>query len=372
MEYLRNKLISSGENSLYENPVGQNPHGNAGRNAIIITPGQVEEATHVTAVPGRISLEELRFLAYVPDPHDYFESPNNSINDQNEEEYDLEEPRQPIDYSNETNINENNNPEDETIPHHRRETQDSYLDIVIFEFPTHCSSASSKPCDLPSYGIGAIVDDNAHLGGGIPHPHLTLCNETTGRLIVDHESFLGYHTTLHIPPSGYLMKDRITDPLAHRILAFPSMDTRYEMLFANCDTHAYGTGRNIELSGQILFDIDPSLSTGSSQEQGSSWYNDFKFYGGDSDSPTHYHIGTMHQQEDYGENLLMDRASLLKLLMVGFSVFIFFIMATCRIRWGTRSDYFLTRMNERRRDANHNTSETDFSDEDRAVQSEEA
>lgn len=368
MDYLRNKLISSGGS----NAGDSNPHEHGGKKAIIIAPGQVEEATHETAVPGRISLEELRFLAYVPDPHDYFESYNNGSNDVNEDN-EIEEDYDPLDYSNETNVYENEHTDDESTPHHRRAIQDAYVDIVVFEFPSHCSAASNTPCDLPSYGIGAIVDKIDHTGGGIPHPHLSLCNETTGRLIVNRESFVGYHTTLHIPPSGYLMKDRITDPLAFKIPAFPSKNTRYEMLFANCDTHAYGTGRNVELSGQILFEVDASLATGYSQEHGSSSYDNFKYYGGASDSPSHYHIGTMHQQENYGENIFMDGTSLLKLILVGFSVCIFFSMATCRIRRGTRSDYFLNRLNERRQTANgsDSTSESDFSDEDHARQGED-
>jgi len=370
MEYLRNKLVSSGGSNPYDNASEKNPHENAGGKAIIIAPGQVEEATHETAVPGRISLEELRFWAYVPDPHDYVESHNNDINDINDHN-EIEENYPQTDYSNETNVYDNDHSEDETIPHHRRVIQDAYIDIVVFEFPTHCSAGSDTPCDLPSYGIGAIVDNIDHAGGGIPHPHLSLCNETTGRLIVDRETFVGFHTTLHIPPSGYLMKDRITDPLAYRVPAFPSKDTRYEMLFANCDMHAYGTGRNVELSGQILFEVDASLTKGNLLEQGSSSYDNFKYYGGASDSPTHFHIGTTHQQEDYGENVLMDGESLLKLILVGFSVCIFFSMATCRIRRGTRSDYFLNRLNQRRRNASNSESESDFSDEDGDRQSEE-
>ena len=349
MEYLRNKIVSS---TRFET----SPHENAEEKTITIHPGQVEEATHMITIPGRISLEELRFWAYVPDPHDYYDSQNDKIHNS----------------SNETKAIENT--EDQPKPNHHRKTKDSYLDIVIFEFPVDCSPSKSQPCDLPSYGIGAITDDD-HLEGGIPHPHLSLCNETTGRLIIHDESFQGYHTTLHIPPSGYLMQDRITDPIAHRIPSFPSMDTQFEILFANCDTHAYEIGRNIELSGQILFEYDPSLSSGKSQDQGSTLLNNYKLFGGANDSPTHYHIGTNHQEEEYGENFLIDGMSQLKLLMVGLAVCVFFSLSACRIRRGTRSDYFMTRRNERERNANRsNSSNNDrnrYSDDDRVTDEEQ-
>lgn len=343
MEYLRNKLVSSTERTTNDNSAGK---------AILIHPGEVEEASHTITIPGKISLEELRFTAHLPDPHDYIENQEDATSDV------LDLPHRPMHTLNDTNTIQDT--ELQQIPNHARETQDAYLDIVIFEFPTHCSPNSDKTCNLPSYGIGAIVDNEDRFGFGIPHPHLSLCNETTGRLIIDEDTFEGYHTTLHIPPQGYIMTDRVTDPLAHRIPSFPSKDTQLEIFFANCDTHAYGTGRNIELAGQILFEYDPSLATEKVIEQGSSSHN---YFGGANDSPTHYHIGTNHQQEEYGENFLMDGASKLKLLLVALSVCVFFTLLTCRIRSGTRADYFRERMIQRQRSTNNNDDDNDGSNQ---------
>ena len=351
MEYIRNNLVSSSVRSASNDSAGK---------AILIQPGEVEEASHTITIPGKISLEELRFSAYVPDPHNYSENHEDETSDVS----DL--PPHPISSFNKTNPIQN--AEVQTISHHEHESQDAYVDIVIFEFPIHCSPNSDKSCDLPSYGIGAMVDNEDRFGFGIPHPHLSLCNETTGRLIMDEDKFEGYHTTLHIPPEGYIMKDRITDPQAHRIPAFPSKDTQFEIFFANCDTHAYGTGRNIELSGQILFEYDPSLASESLIEQGSSTHN---YFGGTNDSPTHYHIGTNQQQDEYGENFLMDASSKLKLLVVALSVCLFFTLLTCRIRLGTRADYYRERMIQRRRQRNTNNDNIDDDDENSIAEVEE-
>ncbi len=345
MEYVRKKLVTSSERSANNNSAGK---------AIVIRPGEVEEASHTITVPGKISLEELRFAAYLPDPHIYSENHKDEKSDVS----DL--PHHPMSALNTTNPIQS--AELQTIPHHGPEIHDAYVDIVIFEFPIQCFPNSGKSCDLPSYGIGAIVDNEDRFGFGIPHPHLSLCNETTGRLILDEEKFEGYHTTLHIPPQGYIMKDRITDPQAHRIPAFPSKDTQFEIFFANCDTHAYGTGRNIELSGQILFEYDPSLATESLIEQGSSAHN---YFGGTNDSPTHFHIGTNQQQDEYGENFLMDASSQLKLVMVALSVCLFFTILTCRIRLGTRADYYRERMIQQRQQ--RNTSDTNIDNDDNSI-----
>jgi hypothetical protein len=343
MEYVRSKLLLYN----HEGAAGEkSPHQQFEEKTIVIYPGRVEEAIHAVSVPGKISLEELRFWAYVPDPHDYYDS-ENTIRD-NSADAEMSEEHNPTDHT--ENIL-NSDAEDQK-KQHRRETQDAYLDIVVFEIPVHCSSGTT-PCDLPSYGIGAIVDD--HPEGSIPQPYLTLCNATTGRLNLHTDTFRGYHTALHIPPTGYLMKDRITDPEAHKIPSFPSKDSQYEILIANCDTHVYGTGRNIELSGEIVFEYDPSLLTASgSEESGSSQH-----YNGANDSPSHYHIGTRHQQEEYGEIIVIDPMSLLKLVGVGLFICVFFTLASFRIHRGTREDYFMTRMNERRRNANSSSSNGD-------------
>lgn len=339
MEYARNKLFRYN----HENAAGENiPQQHFDEKSIVIYPGQVEEAIHVVSVPGKISLEELRFWAYVPDPHG-FHDPENTIRD-NSADAEMSEEQHSTDQT--ENIFNVDIPDKKK--QHQRETQDAYLDIVVFEIPVHCSSGTS-PCNLPSYGIGAIVDD--HPKGSIPQPYLALCNATTGRLALHADTFRGYHTALHIPPTGYLMKDRITDPDAHKIPSFPSKDSQYEILIANCDTNAYGTGRNIELSGEIVFEYDPSLLTasGSDESRLSQHYN------GANDSPSHYHIGTRHQQQEYGENIVMDSMSLLKLVSVGFVICVFFTLASFRIHRGTRADYFMARMNERRRNANRNS-----------------
>ena len=339
MEYARNKLFRYN----HEIAAGENiPHQHFDEKSIVIYPGQVEEAIHAVSVPGKISLAELRFWAYVPDPE-------NIVRD-NSADAEMSEEHHPTD---QTESIFDGDVQDQK-KQHQRETQDAYLDIVVFEIPVHCSSGTTL-CDLPSYGIGAIVDD--HPEGSIPQPYLTLCNATTGRLNLHAETFRGYHTALHIPPTGYLMKDRITDPGAHKIPSFPSKDSQYEILIANCDTHVYGTGRNIELSGEIVFEYDPSLliASGSEESRLSQHYN------GANDSPSHYHIGTRHQQQEYGEDIVMDPMSLLKLVVVGFFICVFFTLASFRIHRGTRADYFLARMNERRSSNNNSSSSSSSS-----------
>jgi len=334
MEYFRKNFLRGSRDD--RSPSEYNPDDRT----IVIHPGGVEEVAHAVAIPGLISLEELRFWAYVPDPHEY-----NNIHNK-------------IGYSDGNNLQQTDFMINalEQQEQHRRETDDSYLDIVVFEAPIHCSSVGSNgnaPCDLLSYGIGTLIEE--HKQGEIPRSHVSLCNEATGRLAVNHTTFDGYHTVLHIPPSGYLMKDRITDPLAHKIPSFPSLEYRYEILIANCDVHAYGTGRNIELSGQVLFQLDDSIG-GATIQQTSHYPPEATSNGNDyGDTPWRYHVGTRHQQIKYGPSIVLGAPSQIKLFGVGFFVCLFFSLASFRIHSGTRSDYFTARLNERRQ--RHQTEE---------------
>jgi len=338
MEYVRSKIFRSTTNRGDTDDGQQNSHAYFEGKPITIHPGQVEQATHAVTFPGLISLEELRFWAYVPDPHEY----QKWNNDDNVELSEMKPNHIPTTDPFQTDTIKQQHQQNKK---QQRKINDSYLDIVVFEIPIHCSPGSKRPCDLPSHGIGSIIeDDNA--GVGKPKRYLSLCNETSGRLHIDPDIFQGYRTALHIPPSGYLMKDRITNPMAHKIPSFPSEDSQYEVLIANCDQAVYGTGRNMELSGQILFEVNPFFGAVSSANGGRHSLS--------KDSSSHYHIGTNQQVKEYGESIVLDLASELKLLGMALSICLFFSLASFRVRRGTRSDYFTEQLNERRRNANVN------------------
>mmetsp|Transcript_23616 Transcript_23616/g.65528 ORF Transcript_23616/g.65528 Transcript_23616/m.65528 type:complete len:348 (-) Transcript_23616:6-1049(-) len=318
MEYIRSQLFrvkkSGGEEDL----------GRFEERAIVIHPGQVEEATHSVSLPGILSLAELRFWAYVPDPSEKNHEPNSHT-------FKSESDQGP-------SLPPNNNDgvqQQHHLNYSNRRTGNSYIDIVVVEIPAHCTSVLQPSCDLPKYGIGKMV----HLD---ETKFLSLCDETTGRLSIDHSIFSGYHTELHIPPSGMIMKDRITDPRARKIPSFPSEDTKYEVLIANCDRRAYGKGRNVGLSGQIVFESDPWLETAISSQKGAKSGSTRS----QSSNPHHYldRIGTYHQQVAYGGPPL-DVVSQMKLLAIGLSVCLLFSLFSLRIRRGTRADYFRARMN---------------------------
>ena len=322
MDYIRNRLFHANRDG--------NKHDGFEEQAIVIHPGQVEEATHIVSIPGTISLAELRFWAYVPDPHDY----NSEMIANNNNDSDR---LPPASESAPSSAAENDQPKFDSSSNQslsqqqqHRQINDSYIDIAVFEIPVQCSSQIS--CDLTNYGIGKI-----EYFDGIKF--LSLCDDATGRLLIDEEKFHGYRTEKHIPPSGILMKDRITDPKASTIPSFPSRDTKYEVLIANCDKHAYGTGRNIELSGQVMFDSDPWFG-GSGQ--------------GSSSLSSHHHVGTQHQQELYGGPPL-DAISQIKLISIGLSIFVFFALFSLRIHYGTRADYFTARVNRNNQIINSNS-----------------
>ena len=331
MEYVRNKFLQFNRDGV---PGEKSYYDRVDDKSIVIHPGQVEEAIHRASIPGRISLEELRFWSYVPDPHEHFGGTSIAGD------------------SSKSLGGRNTNKNLEVIKNkYQRETQDSYLDVVVFEIPMQCESSPDTLCDLPSHGIGSIVDDRSDENIGIPHPTLKLCNETTGRLVINDEIFEGYHTNLHIPPSGYIMKDRITDPRAHKIPSFPSQNSQFEILIANCDTHVYGTGRNIELSGEILFESDSSLQAAAVTSAEEMHVKDDRSH---KSKLYRYHIGTKHQIDNYGKNQF-DLIAKLKLVGLGLFVCLFFSLASCKIHWGTRTDYLLARRNiSRRRRSNRN------------------
>ena len=342
MDYIRNQLFRV-ENSSGASSGDEDDHESFLEQAIVIRPGQVEVATHIVSMPGKISLEELRFWAYVPDPHNDDLEPIIGHADTTSEL--AEDPRTPPNHPDK--VQEEPQPQQQQ---RSRQTNDSYIDIIVFEIPVQCSSSTQHLfCDLTSYGIGKIeslaVDDDKFL---------SLCDETTGRLWIDQEIFRGYHTELHIPPSGILMKDRVTDPRAMAIPSFPSEDAKYEVLFANCDQRAYGTGRNVGLSGQVLFESDLYLDEaidGSEHIKQPGAYNNYR-----STTTTSYysrhthkdyytnHVATQHQQEEYGGPPL-DATSQIKLLAMGLSVCILFSWLSLKFHSGTRADYFTERVN---------------------------
>ena len=121
MDYLRTRLRRG--------YVGSRDEYDAVEKTIVISPGMVEQANHAVSTPGSISLEELRFWAY---PNEY-----------NNKNHDISE-----------------NVEIDSMKGHERVVQDSYLDIVVFEAPTECSPGRTKPCNLSSYGVGTIIEDD--------------------------------------------------------------------------------------------------------------------------------------------------------------------------------------------------------------------
>ncbi|VEU35276.1 unnamed protein product [Pseudo-nitzschia multistriata] len=326
-QFYRSKREPGGDNDYYDD------HDQVEERAIVIHPGQVEEATHIISFPGRISLEELRFWAYVPNLHENTFEPTGYTNNN------IKLADGPSSLQNTQAKTEQKQKE------RRRQTNNSYVDIAVIEIPLECRSGQQPPCDLTSKGIGKIEhrDDTSFL---------SLCDETTGRLLIDHEVFRGYHTVLHIPPTGMMMKDRIIDPKAKSIPSFPSQDSKYDVLIANCDQQAYGTGRNIGLSGQIIFESDPLLEKvicgdeNKNSEQGTRFWSTTP----DSSRAEHYynHVGTKHQQEEYG-GVPLDSVSQMRLLAMGLSICFIFSLLSLRIHNGTRADYFTARLNRRNR-----------------------
>jgi hypothetical protein len=92
---------------------------------------------------------------------------------------------------------------------------------------------------------------------------------------------------------------------------------------------------------------------------------------GSKDSPSHYHIGTHHQEEEYGGAILINALSQVKLVALGLSICLFFSLMTFRIHRGTRADYFMQRIARQRQlntdmNANENNDD-DASDEESNV-----
>ena len=104
------------------------------------------------------------------------------------------------------------------------------------------------------------------------------------------------------------MKDRIIDsPQGGRqsqILALPSEETKFELLVANCDHQAYGQGRTVEMTGQVVFEADNPL------------------------------FGDGHTSQ-----ATLDIVSQVKLIAFGVLVCLFFSVFSFRVRSGTRADY---------------------------------
>ena len=362
MDYIRSKLFhattSSSSTSATSNNFGGGGGGRSSKNgnAIMIRPGQVEEVIHTVPYPGTINLSTLRFWAYPADDTNHDDNDNPDVNpdliseitgnnksslslssvssssgnrndgQQQQQEQnrnlnqDQDQQHRAIDsfpYSGEEeeeqeqhdNQNQNQEHQDQQSSRRRQQhrTIDSYIDIVVFEVPKHCSS--SQACDLSKYGIGRIEENFVN---GMEY--LSLCDDITGRLYIEKQKFRGYKTQLYIPPAGLLMKDRILDLNAAQIPVYPSNDeSKLEIIIANCDKHAYGYGRNVELTGQVVFDAD----------------NPFFGDGHTSQSP-------------------LDTISQIKLITFGLSICIFFSLFSFRVRTGTRAEYILSRVNRNR------------------------
>lgn len=208
-------------------------HAVPSKNNIVIHPGLVEEAVHRIDYQGGIDLSELRFSV------------------------------------------------DESLS----STNDSALDIAIFQVPTHCNS---QKCDLSQYGVGSLESYNGA-------EYLSLCGND-GRLQINADTFRGHHMELPVPGKGDMPLDRIMD--GAKIIA-SEKDRVYEVMLANCNRG----GRAVTLEGQVVFE-----SFGKS---------------------------ALHAQDD---------VSGLHLILMAAAVFLLFTICSFRIHMGTRADYAYSRL----------------------------
>jgi len=152
---------------------------------------------------------------------------------------------------------------------------ESFLDIAVFEVPPQCTSHN---CDLSRFGVGAITHFNSM-------SYLNLCE--AGRLVIDHNRFEGYHTQLMIPSEGPMPVH-----IKNGKIKVPVKDRSYDILIANCNEN----GRHIQLTGQVVFDLD----------------------------------------DDY---ITLTAGSLTILTLVAFAVCLFFSLLSVRIERGTHADW---------------------------------
>jgi hypothetical protein len=181
MNFMRNKLRNRG---------GHRGTGRGGENGphLTIPPGDVEEAVHYMQFTGEIDLSELTFTA---------ESGGTGI--------------------------------------------ESFLDVVVFEVPPHCTSHN---CDLSRYGIGALT----HFNG---MEFLGLCQ--AGRLIIDNNIFQGFHTQLMIPSEGPMPSNIKKNSGTFKV---PVPDKNFNVMLANCNDN----GRPVSLTGQVVFDFEENFT----------------------------------------------------------------------------------------------------------------
>jgi hypothetical protein len=206
-----NPFLLRRKDSSNNNDVSRSP--SLGR-TITIPPGKVEEASHWMEYHGDIDLSELTFMA----------ASSNS----------------PVVPDNSHNHSNRNGANSMTVVQ-------SFLDIAIFETPEGCISDT---CDLAKYGIGKHNDNatatTAKKGGSTSSTTSVTKLCESGRLIVDHHVFNGFHTQLMIPFDGKMPKH-----VKRSIYHAPHHHGRnYEVIFANCNPN----GRTVHISGQVVFE----------------------------------------------------------------------------------------------------------------------
>ncbi|KAG7372102.1 hypothetical protein IV203_018245 [Nitzschia inconspicua] len=181
MNYVRNRFWNKGKTERPSKGDGNGPH-------LTITPGDVEEAVHYMQFTGKIDLTELSFTA---------ESGGTGI--------------------------------------------ESFLDVAVFEVPSHCSSHN---CDLSRYGVGSMT----HFNG---MSYLSLCQ--AGRLFIDNNFFQGFHTQLMVPSEGPMPSNM---KKTNGIFKVPIQNRNYNVMLANCNDN----GRPVSLRGQVVFDFEENYT----------------------------------------------------------------------------------------------------------------
>jgi hypothetical protein len=118
---------------------------------IELEPGEVEEAVSLFASPGKIDLSDLQFYA--------------------------------VPYRKQKDLKNMNLLPDHTI-----------VDVAVFPLPSTCDPRGR--CDITKVGVGHKRSVGDH---GYGSAFTNLCDDKTGRLIIEPDYFVGHHFSLYVP-----------------------------------------------------------------------------------------------------------------------------------------------------------------------------
>ena len=180
--------------------------GDDDNDKIVLDPGEVEEAVSLFESPGNIDLSGLKFYA---DPYSAARTRNINL-----------------------------------LPNV------TTIDIAIFALPVTCDPR--RKCDLTKIGVGHKRQVGNH---GYGSAFTTLCDDASGRLIIEPDFFVGHHLSFEIPKQGPpLMNDEIHNriPPQDSRIRIPNAGKNYEIIIANCNDN----GRTLKIRGDVLFDYD--------------------------------------------------------------------------------------------------------------------